>query len=282
MYRLCAVVIVLAGCHHAFAPPPSSRQPAVEAPVDDSPALVSAAEEAPAENASFLGVVLSGETADLAPKVDGRIESVLVRPGDRIRRGAVLARLDRRQMRRSVAVARAELQEAEQRLARRVPLAKGEGIISPEELSSTRMQVLDQRSKLNDLEHALAEAEIRAPFDGVVAARFYDPGALTQGGRPILRVISSSVPRVRFAIPEAQASAIKVGGKVSVLIDGVEEPVRAEVESVSPEVDAAARMIFAQARLDVPSLRDELRSGQVAHVEPADDEHTMASAGGPQ
>jgi len=69
---------------------------------------------------------------------------------------------------------------------------------------------------------------------------------------------------------------------VSVLIDGVEEPVRAEVESVSPEVDAAARMIFAQARLDVPSLRDELRSGQVAHVEPADDEHTMASAGGPQ
>ena len=105
MYRLCAVVIVLAGCHHAFAPPPSSRQPAVEAPVDDSPALVSAAEEAPPEKTSFLGVVLSGETADLAPKVDGRIESVLVRPGDRIRRGAVLARLDRRQMRRSVAVA---------------------------------------------------------------------------------------------------------------------------------------------------------------------------------
>ena len=84
----------------------------------------------------------------------------------------------------------------------------------------------------NDLEHALAEAEIRAPFDGVVAARFFDPGALTRGGRPILRVISSSIPRVRFAIPEPQSSAISVGGTVSVVVEGVKEPVRAEVESV--------------------------------------------------
>ena len=279
-YRLWAVVVALAGCHHAVAPPPSAAASAVEATVDDPPGLAPGAEEGPTETSSFLGVVLSGETADLAPKIDGRIEAVLVRPGDRIRRGAVLARLDRRQIRRSVAVARAELHEAEQRLARRVPLARGEGIISAEELSSTRMQMLDQRSKLNDLEHALAEAEIRAPFDGVVAARFYDPGALTQGGRPILRVISASVPRVRFAVPEAQGGAIKVGDAVSVLVDGVEAPLRAEIESVSPEVDAAARMIFAQARLEVPSsLRDQMRSGQVAHVKPAGDEHQLASAG---
>jgi RND family efflux transporter MFP subunit len=268
MYRRCVFAAFFAfGCQKLA--PPIATNPAVE-PASADP-IASEADPEPesdeAANAPFFGVVLVGDTVDLAPKTDGRLESIRVKPGQRVKRGEILAQLDRRMLRQSLSVAEAQLVLAEERFNRRVPLAKGEGTISKEELSTTKMQMLDQRARVNELRHALSEADIRAPFDGMVASRFYDPGALTPAGRPILRVISASVPRVRFALPEAQAGALAVGRQVSVLVEGVKEPFSAEVESVSPEIDTAARMVFALARLEVPEARrDSLRSGQVAHV----------------
>src|SRR5262245_46293505 len=234
MCQMGALAVLSAGCSPRVAPL-AAPPPVVESPAGEGSDEDPEAEGGEPANAPFLGVVLTGETVEVAPKTDGRLEALLVKPGDRVKRGAVLAVLDRRLLRQNLAVARAQLSEAEERLARRVPLAQGDGTISREELSTTRMEVLEQQSKVNGLKQALAEAEIRSPVDGTVAARFYEPGALTQPGRPILRLISASVPKVRFAIPEGRVAAVAVGAQVSVVIDGMERPLVARVESVAPE-----------------------------------------------
>jgi RND family efflux transporter MFP subunit len=215
----------------------------------------------------FLGVVLAGETVDIAAKSDGRIAKLRVHPGDRVHAGAVLVTLDQSLLRRRLSVARAELAEANDRYTRRKPLANADAVISKEELSVSRVQVLEQRARVDELAQSLADAEIRAPFDGTVAARFADVGALTAAGRSILRLNSDSVPRVRFAVPPTLSGTLAPGQKVSVLVDGTGEPLVAVVESVAPEVDSAARLVFVLGRLELPPRRrSEVHSGQLARV----------------
>src|SRR4051794_31672982 len=77
-----AIVCLLAACRDHVPPPPLA------------PAMAPRRPPAVANDPGFIGVVVAGEWADLEPKVEGRIEEVFVRPGDAVRRGQPIARLD--------------------------------------------------------------------------------------------------------------------------------------------------------------------------------------------
>jgi RND family efflux transporter MFP subunit len=214
----------------------------------------------------FLGVVLSGESVDLAPKTEGRIQVLYVKAGQKVARGAIVAEIDVRALRQSLTVAEAALLDAQQRLARRNGLAAG--VLSQEELSNAKMLVLEKRGRVDELRALVADARVRAPFDGIISARYLDSGAMAGPGHPIARLVGGTGDvRVRFALPEDQAARVSAGNRARVTVSALERPVAARVESVSPEVDAAARMVFAVARLDVSAeLARRLSAGMVARV----------------
>src|SRR5207302_2807991 len=91
--------------------------------------------EAPAAppDPGFLGVVLLGESVELEPKVEGRVQAVFVKPGDQVARGARIAALDVKQLEEELTIAKAGYHEARRRLARRLPLARGLAAVTPEE-----------------------------------------------------------------------------------------------------------------------------------------------------
>ena len=60
------------------------------------------------------------------------------------------------------------------------------------------------------------DAQIVAPFDGTIAARYVDSGANVSRSTPIVRVISPASLVIRFAVPEEQAADIAVGREVMV------------------------------------------------------------------
>ena len=209
--------------------------------------------EAAAPPTSLLGVLLSGETVELAPRAEGRLVAVLVEPGSRVRRGQPVARMDLRDLAKQLALARATLGHAHRRVVRRAVLASGAlGAISKEELAAARVTALEKKAKVEELVQTLADAEIRAPFDGVVAARYVDPGAVVGPGKPVVRLVGQTAPRVRFAIPEDRAGDVRLQApvKVEVRTHGLSLP--GVVAHVAPEVDAGARVIFAVADVEVP------------------------------
>jgi multidrug efflux pump subunit AcrA (membrane-fusion protein) len=104
-----------------------------------------------------------------------------------------------------------------------------------------------------------------APFAGTVAARYADRGALIPKGTPIVRLIAQGELRVRFALPEERATALAVGDRLRIAAAGLE--LHGTVEKVAPEIDAASRMVYAEATLDLAvAERERVRSGQVARV----------------
>jgi RND family efflux transporter MFP subunit len=172
-----------------------------------------------------------------------------------------------------------ELAEAEERFARRKSLsadalASGEDLstaryqhkLAETRLSAVRAQLAEKRSQVEKLRQSNADAEIRAPFDGIVAARYVDPGANVTPATPIVRLISAGDLFVRFAVPEEKARALAVGIAVRVSAGDDRASLRGSIEKVAPEIDAASRMVIVEARLDKPGAGGPVLSGEMAHV----------------
>jgi membrane fusion protein (multidrug efflux system)/multidrug efflux system membrane fusion protein len=228
----------------------------------------------------FLGVVRSGEAIEVAPKAEGKLESVLFRAGAKVRRGTPLARLDTRALREDMVISKATLAEmtarsaeAQARYQRRRALHRYGGV-AKEEIEEARAQtkalsarLVAQRARITQLEHSLEEAELRAPFDGVVAAVYASPGALAGPTKPVLRLLSEGDVEVRFAVPEGRAGEIHTGDRVRLDARAVDVVAHGSITSIAPEVDSGSHMIFATARLESGGHgMCNLVSGTVARV----------------
>lgn len=244
------------------------------------------------ESKGFLGVVVTREAVDVAAETSGRIESVAVRVGDGVSRGDVLARLDTRELQQDLGMARSSLtaaraevtrvrsqvQEAETRYRRRSDLPD---IFSKEELEAAKMEmetaaatleaaearVAEQQTQVEQLHSRLERAEIRAPFEGTVSLRYLDPGATVLAGSPVVRLLSTEELLVRFAVPPESVESLGLGDTVEVAIEDAEVRSPATVLHISPEIDGPSRMVFVEARLDVPEdVLGRVRPGLVARV----------------
>ncbi|MGD2114148.1 MAG: efflux RND transporter periplasmic adaptor subunit [Acidobacteriota bacterium] len=294
---------LVAGCGRASGDPAPAgasvdEPPAAEAsarPAEPGPGRASAPlpDHRPSiEREPFLGVVVPRETVDVSADLAGRLESVEVRVGDSVERGEALARVDVQPLRQELSAAEAslgaaraelsrraaELGEAEKRHRRRENIPE---TFSREELEQTALDLetaraahqgaearLDeQRARVRRLRELLGNGVLRAPFRGTVALRHLDPGATVAPGTPVVRLIADDELFVRFAVPADRADALETGASVSVSLAGVETPVPATVRHVAPEIDAASRMVFVEARLDGAAAESGgLRSGVVARV----------------
>lgn len=238
-----------------------------------APAVVAAKAPAP-----WLGVVVPTEEVAVAAPIAARIEAVHVRLGDRVTRSQVLATIDRRQLEQDLAAARAslvglrarraeadvELEQARDEDAR----TRGLGaLVAEQERTAARLRVkaaqarleraeadvVEQKAKIAKLDASGLDADVRAPFDGVVAMRHVDAGAFVAEGAPLLELVGED-RLLRLAVP---GRAPVVGARVQMRCDDAGEPVVAVVERLSPQLEVAAGTVIAEARM-------ELGEGQAA------------------
>jgi multidrug resistance efflux pump len=108
------------------------------------------------------------------------------------------------------------------------------------------------REKTRQLERVRAEmnqATIRAPFDGTVAQVFVTAGEPVTSGTPLLTLLPKEAPRLRFAIPPADAHIIQRGQLVQAHVDDTATTLQGAVTSIAPEVDTSSNMVVVEAEL---------------------------------
>jgi multidrug efflux pump subunit AcrA (membrane-fusion protein) len=195
------------------------------------------------------------------------------------------ARLE--QQRSAVERANAELSEATDLLTRLRSITDG---VSERDLVAVKTREQKARAAVSEAKAGLGmtEAElgrqrtrsdklvIRAPFEGMVVALYADPGDVVGPGQVVARVITEDF-YVRFAMPPDDTSARAPGLDLAVrLPTGVS--LSAQVTDVQPEVDAAAQLVFARARIDrtgsagavqlIPGTQVQVRLASAAKKEP--------------
>lgn len=227
---------------------------------------------------SYVGVVVAGQEAELGAELGGEVVRVFKEPGASVKQGepllqlAAVSVLGARQLayaqaledRSAIRSAELAAQSAADQVER---MSRAEAAYSERDLHKAQSDAASAAAELERLKataalhrathgRELARASkqlVRAPFDGVLSARFVDRGDFTSPGQALAKVVDGT-RFVRFALPEREHARLQSGALVQVVSAGSDLPLMATVVDVDPELDAAAAVGFARAAL--PDLAD--------------------------
>ena len=214
------------------------------------------------------GQVRADGEATLKSEVSGTIAQVLVRPGDRVRRGQPLVRLDPRPFDLNVKEAEAAAAEAE---IRYVDAIAPDSIVLGRAPTEEQRRIALARSGLPAarvrLDRAKLEREravIVAPFDGMVDRVDRTTGERVQSGETLTRVVNLNALRVEASVLEHDLPLVRTGGQATVTSASVpDRSVPGRVTAVLPVIDTVTRAgrVFVR----IPSA-GPLRPGMYADV----------------
>jgi len=207
-------------------------------------------------NETYSGLAEARRNSALGFSSGGRIETIAVDVGDRVKRGNILASLDTRGLRAQLASASAVVDEA--RAAHALALStverrrtlKLQGHVSQQAVDEAEAQA---NTALARVEAAKAQADIfrvqidlsriTAPFDGVVTARMSDEGAIAGAGQPILDLVEAAHLEARIGLPANSAARLVPGDAYTLQADT--GAVEAVLRSVTGVIDPAQRTVAA-------------------------------------
>lgn len=150
----------------------------------------------------FAGLATPDDAVNLAFKLAGQVLDVPVSQGESVKKGALLAELDPRDVRLRVEADRTAFAEAESQLARMRRLLDHEAV-SRQEYESARTRYAQAKSVYENSRDLLADTKLRAPFDAVVEDIYVDNYERVQSGQTILRIVAPYTTTVKFTLPEA-------------------------------------------------------------------------------
>lgn len=164
----------------------------------------------------------------------GPLEECLVEPGDVVKKGQLLARMDGREIRWELAEVQASLNKATKEKNTHVSNRDfGNAAVLSHEI-----QRLEQRSKL--LAHRDSSLEIRSPADGVVVSGDHREaeGVPLETGQTLFEIAPLNRMVVELRIPEEDLRHVQIGMPVTVQLDAVpEQSIEAVVRIVHPRAE---------------------------------------------
>lgn len=266
---LALTILSVAACggSEAVAPPPVT-------PVVVTPVEVRRLDE----QIEATGQLLARDRARVAAEVPGRITEVLLDEGDRVEAGAVVIRIDpeRRELERDDALARVAEAEASlrdrEREANRYRTLRRKQVASESQLDQVetalqlaRSRLLAARAHLGVAERALRDANLRAPFGGLISRRSISVGEFVQAGQTLFELVALDPIEVEFHLAEKDSARVDVGVEVTVRVAPYpDEEFLARVVVVSPTIDPRTRTLRLKGELPNPEGR--LRPGLFARV----------------
>ena len=208
------------------------------------------------------GDLLPIEETQVKARLEGDLEGVFVRAGDRVRAGQLLARFesseqesDRASAEAERAAARNELQTAQWNLEQSKELFQAGAIperdhrVAEQAVATARARVAAADARVRSTGSFVGDTRVLAPTSGIVAERLVENGERVARGAHLFTVVRSDVLELAAAVPARQASEIRAGQTVRVTADG--RRIEGRVARVSPTVDRASRSV--QVFVQVPN-----------------------------
>lgn len=203
---------------------------------------------------SWQGVVRSRLAAKIAPKLNARILEITVHPGDKVKKGDVIARLDDREL-RAASQAASAAHTAAQAQATQASADEKRIIELYEKQAATRQNydaVLAQakatRALANQAASAAQQSQVMlgenvlyAPFDGIIGERLQEPGDMGLPNQPVVTLHKPDDLRLEASIASHCAASIQLGMDVKVRFDSLPQTVTGTIDEVAPEIDPQTR-----------------------------------------
>lgn len=209
---------------------------------------------------------LPNQDVKVSSLVPGRIAKMMVAEGDRVKAGAVMAKIDDRpfldqiqQAEGAVAQAKANLENARLNLRRNEGLFE-RGIAARKDLEGSRTEVAVDEAAQRQAEASLAMArlqwartEVLSPLDGIVVKRLVSVGEQVDGtgAQPVFEVASLGEVELFGNVPASYLPKIHEGATLTASADAFpDKSFPARVVAISPAVDSATNVGVVRIRIN--------------------------------
>src|SRR5688500_18688555 len=243
-----------------------------------------------ASGPAISGNLQAAQEATVRAQISGTVLQTLVDEGSRVGNGTLLARIDDRTIRdqylsarSAVTAAQSAADVAKRNLERSERLAAA-GAFADRDVETARTQseaaqsqLADARARLTLQEKQLADAQLRAPFSGIVARRHVSGGDVVQPGGEMFTIVDPTSMRLEGSVPANQLSAIRVGSPVQFSVSGY--PDRAftgRITRVNPIADPTTGQVRVVVAL--PNSGNNLVGGLFAEGRVANERRTALVA----
>lgn len=198
------------------------------------------------------GEIEALQSIELQPEVSGRLVEILVREGTEVRRGTGLFRIDDAELRSEVNRLEAEMELAEQALARTRELLERDAS-SAADLERAEATARSTRAQLALQQTRLRRTVVRAPFAGIVGERLVSLGDYVTPATPLTTLQTVDPQRASFQVPERYAQELAEGQTVEFSVAAFpDRRFTGIVDFVDPRVELPGRTITVKAVVENP------------------------------
>ncbi|MDW5316134.1 efflux RND transporter periplasmic adaptor subunit [Rhizobium sp. PL01] len=203
----------------------------------------------------------------LRARDSGKVQDISAREGQAVRTGDVLVRFETNELQSALEqresdhdVAHAELLLAMQTLTRIVQLVQ-KNVAAEDRLDKAKSEIASTTARLRGLSAqvdmartALHDAQVFAPFDGVVSKRSVDQGARVSADAELFTIVDTTTLEAKVLVSTRDVPRVSTGQTAELQIDGFgKQSFSGRVVRISPVADDGTRLVPVYIRLSNPS-----------------------------
>jgi RND family efflux transporter MFP subunit len=145
----------------------------------------------------------------------GRIIKINVDEGSRVSKGQVIATIDAETLTADLQAAQAAYETAK-RDQERYASSFQTGGVTQQQLDQAKLNTRNALTRLQQAKIKTGEANIKAPFNGIVNKRFIEQGAYVAPGNQLFQLVDVSKLKLAVTVNESQVANLKVGDQVRI------------------------------------------------------------------
>ncbi len=215
---------------------------------------------------SVMGTIKGRMEIDLKCEINGVINTINFREGEKIEKGAVIVALDDKDGRLRLNYSQSKLKAAQAAYAaskKKQEIYQGlydaGAIIKAKleeaslETENVRLQAETVKAELRLAESELAKTELRSPRNGIMGSRDVEIGEFVTPNDKVALLIVTDEVYVEVGIIERDIDKIRLGQKARVNVDAYpERDFMGEVDNISPLVEGRSRTLTIKIRVPNP------------------------------
>jgi membrane fusion protein, multidrug efflux system len=219
------------------------------------------------------GILRPIESIDVRARLEGDVSTVVVREGQYVHAGDLLASFEAIEMQSAAqsaiadrSSAQTDLQTAVWNLEQTQELFKAGAVperdvrAAQQAVSSSRARLAAAESRLRSASNTSRDTRVIAPVSGTIEKRFVERGEHLSRGAQMFTLVRNDILELAAAVPEKRASVIRQGQPVQFVANGLAFTGR--VARVSATIDPTSRAVTVY--VQVPNANGALKGGTFA------------------
>ena len=261
----------------AKAPPPAESAPAAAAVLELAANDLASVESGEIQRLLPLtGALRAASQAVIKAKVAGELAAVLVKEGDAVKPGQVVAKIDETEFKSRLEERQATLQAARAQAAfAEQSRRKYQELLAKNFISETAYENYQTNAKVTDdqvraaqaqlalTKKALDDTQVRAPIAGIVSERAVQRGDKAAVDTRLLTIVDLSKLELEAPVPAADVPRLALGQQVRFKVEGFgQREFAGVIVRINPATQAGTRSILIYVEIPNPELA--LKAGMFA------------------